>query len=280
MKKKFLGVISVTLVTSMLAASLSGCGTQAKATDQEIAGEETIIVTDDDFSEDVAGSTEDEITETEEVIVGNEVDIEASVTEHEYFYALDKQDLDTEENLDMNALEPDGNDFEINNSVTLYGSGRAVVIGYTKPNIRIHVISSNEEWYCIYFADEDPEYQLVLVKAEEFIAATGIEIEEKILTTLDDVKKTFMDSLSEIQYQDDTVVSFEMLDSVSADMEFVEFKVPMYCNESDTRQLYRWISQMQVENQLATYSKFYIESIEDEFDDEYLWFKVYYKDLQ
>ena len=66
MKKKILGAMSVVLATSMLAASLTGCGTQVKATNLEIAGEETIIVTDDESYEDTPVNTENEITETDE----------------------------------------------------------------------------------------------------------------------------------------------------------------------------------------------------------------------
>lgn len=280
MKKKILGIMAVILTASMLAASLTGCGTQVKATEQEVTGEETIIVTDDESSEDATVSTK-EITETE--VIGDDDDNisdNVSYTEYEFFYVRDKLDMTDATPMDMNDLDVEGKTYTLNESVNIYATSKGALKGYTKPNIDVYVNSCNENWYCLYFENEASPNDYILVKAEDFIAATGIEIEEKILTTLDDVRKTFMDSLNEIQYQDDTVANFEMLDFVSAEMEFVEFKVPMYCNESDTRQLYRWISQMQVENQLAMYSKFYIEPMEDEFDDEYLWFKVYYKDLQ
>ena len=99
MRKKILGIMAVTLTASMMAAFLTGCGTQAKATDQEVVmEEEPIIVTDEENSEEVTIETEDEITETEEVIADDgETDAEATYTEHEYFFALDEQDDSTAE---------------------------------------------------------------------------------------------------------------------------------------------------------------------------------------
>ncbi len=296
MKKKILSAMSLVVVSSMIMTSITGCSTTAKATDQEVTmKEETIIVTDNESSEDAVISTEDEITETE--VVGEVEDNEAknedvNYTEHEFFFVLDKLDLSTAEDIDMNALKPDGNDYELNESVTLYGSGRGAIIGYTKPNITVHVVTSNEDWYCLYFADEEPAYQNILVKAEDFIASAGVEVKEKVLITLEDVKKVFIEEIykwgdsteefykSELGYDDDFELNFELLDSVSSDMESIEFKVPMYYSDSDTLQLDSWIAQMQAENDLASYSKFYIEPVEDEFDEEYLWFRVYYKDLQ
>ncbi len=72
MRKKFLSVMSVVLVATFASASLTGCGTEAKATDQEVVmDEEPIIVTEEETSEEVTIETEDEITEEEEVIAGD-----------------------------------------------------------------------------------------------------------------------------------------------------------------------------------------------------------------
>lgn len=286
MKNRVLRIVVLGLVIT----SLTGCGTTAKATDITIEDGDTIIVEEEDIEvetevESETESNADEITETE--VVGEVEDNDTknenvNYTEHEFFFALDKLDLSTVEDIDLNALKPDGNDYELNESVTLYGSGRGAIIGYTKPNITVHIVTSNEDWYCLYFADEEPAYQNILVKAEDFIAATGIEMKEKVLITLEDVKKVFIEELYKVKFdfKHDYVIDFEIVDSVSSDMESVEFKVPMYYSDSDTLQLDSWIAQMQVTNNLVSYSKFYIEPIEDEFDEEYLWFRVYYKDLQ
>ena len=62
MRKKILGIIAVTLTASVMTVSLTGCGTRAKATDQEVVmEEEPIIVTEEADSEEVTIETEDEI---------------------------------------------------------------------------------------------------------------------------------------------------------------------------------------------------------------------------
>lgn len=52
----------------------------------------------------------------------------------------------------------------LTDSVDIYGS-KGAVIGHTKPNIDVHVVTSNENWYCFYFdAEEQGPYQYVLAK--------------------------------------------------------------------------------------------------------------------
>lgn len=61
MRKK---ALAVTLIASLLAASLTGCGTEVKATDQEvIMDEETIVVSEGDSSI----SLEEEIPQIQKV---------------------------------------------------------------------------------------------------------------------------------------------------------------------------------------------------------------------
>lgn len=276
MKKKFLSIMSFAVVSSMMAISLTGCGTEAKATNQEvIMEEETIIVTDDESSEDATVNTEDEITVTEEVIVGEK---DVNYTEYECFYVRDTLDMTDAKPMDMNTLNVEGKTYTLNESVNIYAPTTGALKGYTKPNIDVYVNSYNEEWYCLYFENEESPNNYILVKAEDFVASAGIEVEEKILITLDDVKKCFMEEIAE--WQKDSSVISKMLDSASSDMESMEFKVPMYYSDSDTLQLDSWIAEMQAKYGLPSYDMFFIESIEDEFDEEYLWFRVYYKDSQ
>ena len=271
MRKKFLGIIAVTLTASMMAASLTGCGTKAKATDQEVVmEEEPIIVTDEEDSEEVTIETEDEITETEEVIADDGgTDTDASYTEHEYFYALDELDDSTTEDIDMNTLKPDGNSFALKESVNLYSPDFKCIVGYTKPNINVDAVTSSEEWYCISFADETPEYQLVLAKAEDFIAASGIEGEAKADVTItgDDVKQTFAQLASEVKEE------YELLDVPSGDMEYIEFSIPKDCEN-----LGDWIGQMYVINNMSNYSMYCVELQDNDYGDGYLNFKLYYAD--
>lgn len=273
MRKKILGIIAVTLTASMLAATLTGCGTRAKATDQEVVmEEEPIIVTDEGDSEEVTIETEDEITETEEVIADDgEADTEASYTEHEYFFALDKQDDNTAEDIDWDAMKPDGNDYLLKDSVNIYGSGMGRIAGYTKPDINVHVVTSSDDWYCIEFADEDPAYQLLLVKAEDFIEASGM-YEDMPAITADDIKFALIPQLGEMAPDVDDEVYYIPLDEPTEEMTSVsEFTIPTYCKDVDG-----WMAQVIADNDFGNYQFFYIEKVEDKSDEENSCFRVTY----
>lgn len=268
MRKKILGIIAVTLTASMMAVSLTGCGTEAKATDQEVVmEEEPIIVTDEEDSEEVTIETEDEITETEEVVA----DAEATYTEHEYFFALDEQDDSTAEDIDWDAIKPDGNDYLLKDSVNIYGSGMGRIAGYTKPDINVHVVTSSDDWYCIEFADEDPAYQLLLVKAEDFIEASGM-YEDVPAITADDIKFALIPQLGEMAPDVDDEVYYIPLDEPTEEMTSVsEFTIPTYCKDVD-----EWMAQVIADNDFENYQFFYIEKVEDKSDEENSCFRVTY----
>ena len=277
MRKKILGIIAVTLTASVLAATLTGCGTRAKATDQEVVmEEEPIIVTDEEDSEEVAIETEDGITETEEVIADDGgTDTDASYTEHEYFFALDKQDDNTAEDIDWDAMKPDGNDYLLKDSVNIYGSGMGRIAGYTKPDINVHVVTSSDDWYCIEFADEDPAYQLLLVKAEDFIEASGM-YEDMPAITADDIKFALIPQLGEMAPDIDEEVYYIPLDEPTEEMTSVsEFTIPTYCKDVDG-----WMAQVIADNDFENYQFFYIEKVEDKSDEENSCFRVTYGRLQ
>ena len=277
MRKKILGIIAVTLTASVLAATLTGCGARAKATGQEVVmEEEPIIVTDEEDSEEVAIETEDGITETEEVIADDGgTDTDASYTEHEYFFALDKQDDNTAEDIDWDAMKPDGNDYLLKDSVNIYGSGMGRIAGYTKPDINVHVVTSSDDWYCIEFADEDPAYQLLLVKAEDFIEASGM-YEDMPAITADDIKFALIPQLGEMAPDIDEEVYYIPLDEPTEEMTSVsEFTIPTYCKDVDG-----WMAQVIADNDFENYQFFYIEKVEDKSDEENSCFRVTYGRLQ
>lgn len=269
MKKRTISIVAVSLAMAVASISLTGCGTKAKATDQEVEDEETIIVTEDEETViNTEEGTETEVVEEETTkeVEGNE---DVTYTEHEYFFALDQLDFSMEEEVDMNALKPDGNDFDLKESINLYGSGRAVIIGYSKPNINVHVVTSNDDWYCIYFEDESPEFQYVLAKTNDFITSTGVEAEEKVVITSDDVIKAFKEIV------DDLAIGYEMINTPSDDMEYIEFSIPKDCENVED-----WIGQMYVANNLSEYSTYCIELQDTDYGDGYLNFKFFYKGLK
>lgn len=281
MKKRTISIVAVSLAMAVANISLTGCGTQARATDAALEDEEIIVVNEgDEAAIDDRNETSGNVADGEEVIgdfgaeTKEEIGVEASYTEHEYFFALDEQDSSTEEELDLSTLEPDGRDFVLKESVTLYGSGRAVVIGYTKPDINVYVVTSSEDWFCVEFKDEDPEYQLVLVKKEDFINSSGMN-DGITAVTYGDVEFALKDNLYSSDYGVDYDVFFGMLDAPEEDMESAEFIIPVYCTDVSG-----WMAQVISDNHLGNYCKFYMEQLEDMSDDENLCFRIYYGELQ
>ena len=276
MRKKILGIIAVTLTASVLAATLTGCGTRAKATDQEVVmEEEPIIVTDEEDSEEVTIETEDEITETEEVVADDgEADVEATYTEHEYFYVRDELDMTDATPMDMNALNVDGTTYTLNESVNIYMPSVGALKGYTKPNIDVYVNSFNEDWYCLYFEDEESPNNYVLVKAEDFIEASGM-YENMEAITADDIKFSLMPQLDQMEHGDEEVY-YVAVDNVIEEMTSVsEFTIPTYCKDVDG-----WMAQVIADNDFENYQLFHIEKVEDKSDEENSCFRVTYGRLQ
>ena len=276
MRKKNLAIIAVTLTASVLAATLTGCGTRAKATDQEVVmEEEPIIVTDEEDSEEVTIETEDEITETEEVVADDgEADVEATYTEHEYFYVRDELDMTDATPMDMNALNVDGTTYTLNESVNIYMPSVGALKGYTKPNIDVYVNSFNEDWYCLYFENEESPNNYVLVKAEDFIEASGM-YENMEAITADDIKFSLMPQLDQMEHGDEEVY-YVAVDNVIEEMTSVsEFTIPTYCKDVDG-----WMAQVIADNDFENYQLFHIEKVEDKSDEENSCFRVTYGRLQ
>lgn len=277
MRKKILGIIAVTLTASMLAATLTGCGARAKATDQEVVmEEEPIIVTDEEDSEKVTIETEDEITETEEVIADDEeAGEDASYTEHEYFFALDKQDDSTTEEIDWDAMTLDNSGtYNLHDSVDIYGS-KGAVIGYTKPDITVEILHMSDAWTEFYFENEEDKYKYVVAKTSDFIDASGM-YEDMPAVTADDIKFALIPQLGEMAPDVDEEVYYIPLDEPTEEMTSVsEFTIPTYCKDVDG-----WMAQVIADNDFENYQFFYIEKVEDKSDEENSCFRVTYGRLQ
>lgn len=270
----------IILVTGMIMASLVGCGTKTEATSQAV--ESSDVEHNDSASEEIVQTeviVEDaNVSDSTAEEVTNNVADDVVYEEHEYFYVRNKLDLTDATPMNMNDLEVEGKTYTLNESVNIYATSKGALKGYTKPNIEVYVNSYNEDWYCLYFENEASPNDYVLVKAEDFIVASGIEVKEKILITLKDVKDCFAAEIEKVGFYDFS--KFEMLDSVSSDMESVEIYVPMYLSDEDSLKLNLWISEALGKYKFTNYSKFYIEEIENTFDDEYLWLRIYYKEKQ
>lgn len=242
-------------------ASLTGCGTQAKATDAEMLMEtETIVVAEDNIeTEEADTNTEETETNAE---AAKESEAEPTYSEHEYFYAVEEIDWqNVTEEIDMNALVPFSQKLELDHSLDLYHP-EGILIGYTKPEVSLEVLTYNEDWYCVEFVDEEEDFRYLLVKTKDVENDTGAEAREFI--TQEDVAVAFNEHFSNAEK------GFSVLDAPSSDMEFMEFSIPVTENDLESR-MYGW------EESLTEYSELYIEPMERDYDNADLWFKVYYK---
>ena len=155
-----------------------------------------------------------------------------------------------------------------------------MVKGYTKPNIDVYVNSCNEDWYCLYFEDEASPNNYVLVKADDFIASSGVDNRDIPEFTYEEVKSAFGDELYKSdEYLDidfDDTVNYSVQDEINDNMESVEIKIPI--EGYDINDLMKHAI---MENRFYNYKTFALEQIFGEPDDiVFLTYRVYYKDLQ
>lgn len=130
--------------------------------------------TENDMAKDIV-ATESKETEG---IRDTEEQTEPVYTEYTSFYLLKGVDR-TGTGYDMNSLKPDGKDYTLSKSVDIYYvNGNKC--GYTKENIDINVVTSNDD-YCYVILDHKDGF---LLKTKDVEAATvaGIEVAEDNLS--------------------------------------------------------------------------------------------------
>lgn len=259
MRKKVISIMSLVLAGTMITASLTGCGTEAKATDQEIPmEEETIVVTDGETEQETEVVNDEVEPETETVA---EAEPEVVYEEHEFFYVRDKLDMTDATPMDMNDLNVEGKNYTLQDSVNIYATTKGALKGYTKPNIDVYVNSCNEDWYCLYFENEVTPNDYVLVKADDFIEAAGIKIKEKI--SPEDVIIIFNDLYAD-KVTDEWDASFE-------GHGYTEFGVSVYKPDDKNK-----IVEVIEASEFSKYDKLYIEYAEELSDKNFHAFRVYY----
>lgn len=130
--------------------------------------------TENDMAKDIV-ATESKETEG---IRDTEEQTEPVYTEYTSFFLLKGVDR-TGTGYDMNSLKPDGKDYTLSKSVDIYYvNGNKC--GYTKENIDINVVTSNDD-YCYVILDHKDGF---LLKTKDVEAATvaGIEVAEDNLS--------------------------------------------------------------------------------------------------
>lgn len=217
MKRKLLGIMPLAIVSSMMMVSLTGCGTRAKAAEQEVAGEETIIVTDDESSEDTIVNTEDEIAEPEEVVVdatATDGDIVLYDEIGEYpDYLISDFTFELMEKKQVAAVD----------DIPVYLE-EGIKVGHVKGGVTIVLTEHgiNSRWYRFENPLKGTDYQYLYMFEDD------IPIDESELLTSAEVKEWIIEHISNRDY---AIPVF--LDDPDSDMEYIEFSIERQGNYGD-----------------------------------------------
>ena len=128
-------------------------------------------------------SIENEPADASTVDISNEEEMDTNVEESLTYreqgnlFLLENVVHNPENNVDMDALEYDGKTYKLVESVSIYDTDNTLA-GYTKEDIRIQVITSNDIWSYCDFGDETSGY---LVKTEELMNAISDKDKERLL---------------------------------------------------------------------------------------------------
>lgn len=265
MRKKILGVMAVTLTASMMAATLTGCGTNAKATDQEVVmEEEPIIVTDEEDSEEVTLETEDEITETEEVVADDgeaDGEIDGDILFYDEIgkypdYLLSDMEYETMEEKTVTAVE----------DIPVY-SADGFKVGHVKGGVTVILTEHgiNTRWYRFENPVSGTDYDYLCVLDDD------LPKEEIPMLSAEEVKAAIIvDMTSNIGYEPPT-----FLDAPASDMEVYECRilredVPVDFNFRLERAFHD-----EDAFEVGDYMTYYVECEED---GEFAICRLYYKD--
>lgn len=262
MKKKWIKIAALTMACTMMAASLSGCGARAEATNQEIENGETIIVTESSIPSD----GEDEITSTEIIGGNDEAPAEFAGAENEDIVLYAEigtaqyigQDDKTFESMDVA--------FAATEDIPLF-NGRGQEVGYLKEGGHVTVTESvpTNDWARFENPITGTDYDYLYIMKSTF------PDEDVVIVTADDLKQRIIDAMNNRAYELPTV-----LDAPTDDMEVFECRMEKeYSNDLDVNY---WIRQSfhTEEFNLGRYMTYYVECQDD---GDGIICKVYYKDL-
>ncbi len=131
---------------------------------------------------DKINSTENTESISKEVIETEQVEStensEPTYTEYDTYFLQDEVEP-SETTYDMNLLKPDGHTYTLTKSVNLYYTNEKLC-GYTKENIDINVVTSNDD-YCYVILDHKDGF-LLKTKDVEAASVEGIEVAEDNLS--------------------------------------------------------------------------------------------------
>lgn len=260
MKKKIMSIAAITMACTMTVASLSGCGTQAEATNQEIENGQTIIVTESSIPSDSG----DETASTE-AIGGTDAGTFAGA-ENEDIVLYEKRG--SQDFCPLSGFDYANNERMIiaTEDIPLYDMN-GFAIGYIKNGATISVDETATDITWSRFenpiAGTDYDYLYVL---NDYLLNENI-----IIINEEDLKQKIIDAMNNRAYELPTI-----LDAPTGDMEVYECR--MEKEYSDDLEVNYWIRQSfyTEEFSLGKYMTYYVECKDD---GDGIICKVYYKDL-
>ena len=258
MKKRTL-FLTLTLTMAMSVTSLTGCGTQAKATydenEEASTMEEEVIVAND--------STKDSTEETESV----ENDIPSTTYGDLVVY---NDAIKTNYEVDLETFQPSNEEYTLSDNVDIYYTD-GWQAGYLKKGATISVYDVSTDWVRIYNPEKTDTFTVdfLLVKAGDLSKSTSSDVTTKAEATFtqDEVLKAIQERFSNKD------MGYELLDTPESDMQKAEFSV----SKTETIPTSIVDSYLYAELNLSDYTKFYIEENGEDADNYN--FVIYYKDL-
>lgn len=267
MKKKILSIIAVSLVMAMMGVSLTGCGTEAKATDQEMEDGETIIVTDD---EETVINVEEEVIETE-VVEGEEAEAEtafAGAENNEIVLYSEIEEYGEYMPMKDEAFETESNTVVAYEDIPIY-NGDGVEVGYIKNGSTVTLTESATEYYWARFENpiKGAEYDYLYLLKDYIVETQRVEN----ALSADEMKQIISDSISE------TFAKSTIISSPTSEMAVCEFIIT---NDNKLYAIHQTLDEeLYMGSDAYMYKTFYVECTEDEDGEPYIHCKVYFKDL-
>lgn len=267
MKKKFLGIIALTVVTAIMSATLTFClagCTQTKATD--------VTITEEDLTSEATDAAD---VKMEEIVVAGEGDgktdgntaFSGAEDENIVLYAEPVEE-DLYFDLYKHEYSPVSNAIMAKEDIKIY-NGDGLEVGYIKNGATVDVTEYSEiAWARFKNPIADAGYDYLYVEKDYVTDMT------RLFITADDLKKKIVDDLNNgIQGAD---IKFTVIEKPTGDMEAYEFRMESsYVDELEYGYWYdknlHWDS-----NVMFQYKTYSIECAED--TDGWLSCKIYYKD--
>lgn len=266
MKKRTL-FLTLTLTMAMSVTSLTGCGTQAKATyDENAIVEETPTTEEDTMKEEVVVAGEDDTSTTEDTS-----NVENDIPSTTYGDLVVYNDaIKTDYEVDLETFQPSDEEYTLSDNVDIYYTD-GWQAGYLKKGATISVYDVSTDWIRIYNPEKTDTFTIdfLLVKVGDLSKSTSSDVttNAEVAFTQDEVLKAIQERFSNKD------MGYELLDAPESDMQKAEFSV----SKTETIPTSIVDSYLYAKLNLSDYTKFYIE--ENGEDNENYNFVIYYKDL-